>query len=51
MAPKIADAFGATFWVAVGMLAAAFVPALLLPRHRPPEVEMDPPAEPAMTAV
>jgi hypothetical protein len=26
-----------TFWVATGMIAAAFIPALLLPRHRPTE--------------
>jgi MFS family permease len=35
VAPKIADAFGVTFWVATAMLALAFVPALLLPRHKP----------------
>jgi EmrB/QacA subfamily drug resistance transporter len=29
---QIADAFGTTFWVAAGLIAAAFVPALLLPR-------------------
>jgi EmrB/QacA subfamily drug resistance transporter len=33
--PALADAFAATFWVAVGLIAAAFVPALLLPRTRP----------------
>jgi predicted MFS family arabinose efflux permease len=37
VAPKLADAFGVTFWVATGMIAAAFIPALLLPRHRPTE--------------
>src|SRR6266511_3929757 len=30
--PAIADAFGTTFWVAVVLIAAALVPALLLPR-------------------
>jgi EmrB/QacA subfamily drug resistance transporter len=31
-APALADAFGTTFWVAVGLIAVALVPALLLPR-------------------
>jgi EmrB/QacA subfamily drug resistance transporter len=31
-APVLADAFGNTFWVAFALVAAAFVPALLLPR-------------------
>jgi EmrB/QacA subfamily drug resistance transporter len=31
-APALADAFGTTFWVAVGLIAATFVPAVLLPR-------------------
>jgi EmrB/QacA subfamily drug resistance transporter len=31
-APTLADAFGTTFWVAVGLIAVALVPALLLPR-------------------
>jgi EmrB/QacA subfamily drug resistance transporter len=30
----VADAFGTTFWVAVGLIALAIVPALLLPRAR-----------------
>ena len=34
-APAIADAFGTTFWVAVGLTVAAFIPAYLLPRRRP----------------
>ena len=35
VAPALADAFGTTFWVAVGLIAATLVPALLLPRpHR-----------------
>jgi MFS family permease len=33
-APALADAFGTTFWVAVGLTASALVPALLLPRPR-----------------
>jgi MFS family permease len=35
--PALADAFATTFWVAVGLIAAALVPALLLPslRSRP----------------
>jgi EmrB/QacA subfamily drug resistance transporter len=31
----LADAFGTTFWVAVGLIAAALAPALLLPRAQP----------------
>jgi EmrB/QacA subfamily drug resistance transporter len=31
-AAALADAFAATFWVAAGLIAAALVPALLLPR-------------------
>jgi EmrB/QacA subfamily drug resistance transporter len=34
VAPALADAFGTTFWVAVGLIGAALVPALLLPRLR-----------------
>jgi EmrB/QacA subfamily drug resistance transporter len=34
-APALAHAFGTTFWVAFGLVAAALVPALLLPRLRP----------------
>ena len=30
-APTLATAFGNTFWVAFALVAAAFVPALLLP--------------------
>jgi EmrB/QacA subfamily drug resistance transporter len=30
--PALADAFGTTFWIAVGLIAATIVPALLLPR-------------------
>jgi EmrB/QacA subfamily drug resistance transporter len=32
LAPALADAFGTTFWVAVGLIAATLVPALFLPR-------------------
>ncbi len=32
LAPALADAFGTTFWVAAGLIAATLVPALLLPR-------------------
>jgi EmrB/QacA subfamily drug resistance transporter len=32
VAPALAGAFGATFWVALALVAAALVPALLLPR-------------------
>ncbi len=34
-APVLADAFATSFWVAVGLIAVALVPALLLPRLRP----------------
>jgi EmrB/QacA subfamily drug resistance transporter len=33
-APALADAFGMAFWVALGLVAAALVPALSLPRLR-----------------
>jgi hypothetical protein len=33
-AQLVANAFGTTFWVATGLIAAALVPALLLPRRR-----------------
>ena len=33
IAPKLADAFGSTFWVALALTAVLIVPALLLPRH------------------
>jgi hypothetical protein len=33
-ADALAGAFGTTFWVAAGLIAAAVVPALLLPRAR-----------------
>jgi len=31
-APALADAFGTTFWVALGLIALTLVPVLLLPR-------------------
>ncbi|WP_433231204.1 DHA2 family efflux MFS transporter permease subunit [Actinomadura formosensis] len=33
LAPKLADAFGSTFWVALVLTAVLILPALLLPRH------------------
>jgi EmrB/QacA subfamily drug resistance transporter len=33
-APALAAAFGTTFWVALGLIAIALVPVLLLPRRR-----------------
>jgi EmrB/QacA subfamily drug resistance transporter len=43
----LAQAFGTTFWWAVGLTALAMIPALFLPRHpavarRPPAVEPEP---------
>ena len=35
VAPLMADAFGATFWWALGLLAVAFAAAFLLPRSKP----------------
>jgi EmrB/QacA subfamily drug resistance transporter len=35
VAPALAGAFAATFWVAVGLIALALLPALLLPRREP----------------
>lgn len=34
VAPALADAFGTTFWIAIALIAVAFVPGLLLPRPR-----------------
>jgi EmrB/QacA subfamily drug resistance transporter len=36
-APQLAHAFGTTFWIAVGLIAASLAPALLLPRRQPLE--------------
>ena len=33
VAPALADAFGTAFWVALGLIAVALIPALLLPRR------------------
>ncbi len=46
-APLLANAFGTTFWVAVGLIAAGLAPALLLPRTRTPEQHAEQAAEPA----
>jgi EmrB/QacA subfamily drug resistance transporter len=47
-APKIAEAFGHTFWWGLGIIVLAIVPALLLPRTKPaaPPAEGTAPAEP-----
>ena len=37
--PKIAEAFGHTFWFAAGVLLLAFIPASLLPRRKAPQPE------------
>jgi MFS family permease len=39
----MAEAFQSTYWWAVGLLALAFIPALLLPRHKPEESSADAP--------
>jgi MFS family permease len=46
LAPKIADAFAHTYLVALGLLVVAFVPALLLPRHKPDRDPSENVAEP-----
>jgi EmrB/QacA subfamily drug resistance transporter len=43
-ASALADAFGTTFWVAFGLVAAALLPALLLPRIRRQRAHDAPPA-------
>jgi EmrB/QacA subfamily drug resistance transporter len=35
LTPKLAEAFGHTFWFAAGVLLLAFIPASLLPRSKP----------------
>ena len=35
IAPKLAEAFGHTFWFGAGVLLLAFIPASLLPRRKP----------------
>jgi EmrB/QacA subfamily drug resistance transporter len=37
--PKIAEAFGHTFWFGAGVLLLAFIPAALLPRKKAPQPE------------
>jgi EmrB/QacA subfamily drug resistance transporter len=51
-APALADAFGTTFWVALGLIGAALVPALLLPRlrHRNEDTAAVPAAETKVAA-
>jgi len=51
-APALAEAFGTTFWVAVGLIGAALVPALLLPRlrHRNEDTAAVPAAETKVAA-
>jgi hypothetical protein len=43
IAGPMADAFHSTYWWAVGLLALAFIPALLLPRRRPEGPSADAP--------
>jgi MFS family permease len=46
--PKMADAFGATYWYALGAIVIAFVIATaLLPKHKPAPVEEPPSADEA----
>jgi EmrB/QacA subfamily drug resistance transporter len=35
VAPKMADAFGATFWWAVALLVVALISSAMLPKHKP----------------
>jgi len=52
VAPQIADAFGSTFWWAAAILVVAFIPALMLPRHKPQAAgEADVPAEAQAEAI
>jgi len=48
--PALAGAFGATFWVALALAAAALIPALLLPGRAPSGARHQPAAEPADAA-
>ncbi|MGH3306244.1 MAG: MDR family MFS transporter [Nocardioides sp.] len=45
--PLLADAFGFAFWVAFGLTAIIFIPAMFLPRHRAPARD-DVPAAPVI---
>jgi EmrB/QacA subfamily drug resistance transporter len=49
--PGAADAFGHTFWWALALVAAAGVPALLLPRRKPPVQDTTPEAAEAEALV
>jgi EmrB/QacA subfamily drug resistance transporter len=51
VAPKLAGAFGSTFWWALVMTAVAVVPALLLPRSRPEEPAPEPEPSPIPATV
>jgi EmrB/QacA subfamily drug resistance transporter len=46
VAEPLAEAFGATFWWAVGLTALALIPAFFLPRRPPQAVERRPAAPP-----
>jgi hypothetical protein len=46
VAPKLADGFGHTFWVALVLTAVLILPALLLPRHGAQEKDATPDALP-----
>jgi EmrB/QacA subfamily drug resistance transporter len=51
VAPLMADAFGATFWWALGLVVIAFVVALvLLPKNKPEPLDSDPAEEEAAEA-
>jgi EmrB/QacA subfamily drug resistance transporter len=45
VAPRLADAFAHTFWWAIVLTVLAFIPALLLPRHKPEPVEEEEPPD------
>jgi EmrB/QacA subfamily drug resistance transporter len=49
VSPKLASAFGSTFWWAVAMTALAVIPAVFLPRHRPTDTETTPEPHEATT--
>jgi EmrB/QacA subfamily drug resistance transporter len=45
VAPRLADSFAHTFWWAIVLTVLAFIPALLLPRHKPAPVEDEAPPD------